>query len=224
MIREVWKENFDDEMCRIHVLMFSHHVMVIDTEFPGFLRNTPRDAYEEQRYEDLKFNVDRMELIQLGFALCDERGEIGAVWQFNFSNFNPVTDVHVPASIQLLRKNGIDLEKNLQEGVDVCVFAEHLKRIMSVHHRLQWITFHGLYDLAYLLKMLSGKKELPDSLPQFAKTAGDVFGSVYDVKFMARYCDGLMGGELGLERLAKILDVERVGEAHQAGSDYLDVA
>ncbi|KAG5564493.1 hypothetical protein RHGRI_000614 [Rhododendron griersonianum] len=61
----------------------------------------------------------------------------------------------------------------------------------------------------------------PDSVVEFAKKVGEVLGSVYDVKFMAKYCNGLMDGLLGLEKLSKILMVERVGAAHQAGSDSL---
>ena len=45
------------------------------------------------------------------------------------------------------------------------------------------------------------------------------FESVLDVKVVAKYCDGLMGGNQGLSKLAKILGVERLGEAHNAGSD-----
>ncbi|CAB4263454.1 unnamed protein product [Prunus armeniaca] len=38
---------------------------------------------------------------------------------------------------------------------------------------------------------------------------------------MAHYCQGFFGGEIGLARVANHLDVERSGEAHQAGSDSL---
>ena len=62
---------------------------------------------------------------------------------------------------------------------------------------------------------------MPCSVTEFAEMAGHAFRHVYDVKFMAKYCNGLMDGALGLERLSKILTVERLGEAHQAGSDSL---
>lgn len=53
----------------------------------------PVEYYSSQReyqYMKLKHNVDILELIQLGLALCDERGDLPivegkySVWQFNF--------------------------------------------------------------------------------------------------------------------------------------------
>ncbi|KAG6739356.1 hypothetical protein POTOM_056950 [Populus tomentosa] len=38
---------------------------------------------------------------------------------------------------------------------------------------------------------------------------------------LRKFCQGLRGGELGLAAIAKILNMERVGGAHQAGSDSL---
>lgn len=60
---------------------------------------------------------------------------------------------------------------------------------------------------------------LPDMLNGFHSLLGDVFGSITDVKFIARFCVGLNSRELGLERLARILKVTQIGGAHQAGSD-----
>ncbi|XP_021815350.1 putative CCR4-associated factor 1 homolog 4 [Prunus avium] len=45
-----------------------------------------------------------------------------------------------------------------------------------------------------------------------------VLGDIYDVKFMARYYLRLFCCEIVLARVAKILDVERSNEAHQASS------
>ncbi|GAY43736.1 hypothetical protein CUMW_076780 [Citrus unshiu] len=60
---------------------------------------------------------------------------------------------------------------------------------------------------------------LPQSAKAFSVGAPKYFESVLDVNVVAKYCDGLMGGNLGLSKLAKILGVERLGEAHNAGSD-----
>ncbi|KAF7147366.1 hypothetical protein RHSIM_Rhsim03G0149500 [Rhododendron simsii] len=91
---------------------------------------------------------------------------------------------------------------------------------MANHGVIKWVTFHGLYDLGYLLRILTQTYK-PGSVVEFAKKAGEVLGSIYDVKFMAKYCNGLMDGLLGLKKLSKILMGERVGAAHQAGSDSL---
>ena len=45
---------------------------------------------------------------------------------------------------------------------------------------------------------LLGRQDLPNSTLEFSVMLERVFGSVYDVKYMARFCKGLMGGELGL--------------------------
>ncbi|KAH0976813.1 hypothetical protein GBA52_026532 [Prunus armeniaca] len=144
-------------------------------------------------------------------------------WEFHLSGFNEKSDPHVIASISLLKRNGLDFARLGQFGISVAEFVFGFLRVLRIHrglHDLTWVCFHGLYDLAYLLKLLT-QKPLPDSVVMFAKAIGVVFGIIYDIKFMARYCKGFFGGEIGLARVAKLLDVERSGEAHQAGSDSL---
>ncbi|XAR58623.1 Poly(A)-specific ribonuclease [Bertholletia excelsa] len=215
-INEVWAANLDYEVGRIASMLDMYPFVALDTEFPGFLSNTPRYGSQEQRYHDLKINVESLKMIQLGLTLFDSEGRIGGSWQINFSDFDASRDLHVEASVRLLRKNGIDLEKHTVQGVESCVFAKQFLSILSNHRNLKWISFHGLYDLAYLLKVMTGLQLLPPTLAQFACLLWELFGSVCDLKYMARFCEGLMMGELGLERLAKILHVHRSGQAHQA--------
>ncbi|PQQ20889.1 putative CCR4-associated factor 1 homolog 8 [Prunus yedoensis var. nudiflora] len=59
---------------------------------------------------------------------------------------------------------------------------------------------------------------MSDSTVMFAKALEVVFGDIYDVKLMARYFPRFFCCEIVLARVAKILDVERSNEAHQAGS------
>ncbi|KAI5350799.1 hypothetical protein L3X38_003690 [Prunus dulcis] len=222
-IRGVWAHNFHQELSQFDHCLHRFPVISFDTEFPGFLRDTPRDALEDQRYEDVKFNVESLKLLQLGFTLSDAHGNIGGTWEFHLSGFNEKSDPHVVASISLLKRNGLDFARLGQFGISVAEFVFGFLRVLRFHrglHDLTWVCFHGLYDLAYLLKLLT-QKPLPDSVVMFAKALGVVFGTIYDVKFMARYCRGFFGGEIGLARVAKLLDVERSGEAHQAGSDSL---
>ncbi|BFG15700.1 hypothetical protein CerSpe_019740 [Prunus speciosa] len=222
-IRGVWAHNFHQELSQFDHCLHRFPVISFDTEFPGFLRDTPRDALEDQRYEDVKFNVESLKLLQLGFTLSDAHGNIGGIWEFHLSGFNEKSDPHVVASISLLKRNGLDFARLGQFGISVAEFVFGFLRVLRIHrglHDLTWVCFHGLYDLAYLLKLLT-QKPLPDSVVMFAKALGVVFGIIYDVKFMARYCKGFFGGEIGLARVAKLLDVERFGEAHQAGSDSL---
>ncbi len=44
------------------------------------------------------------------------------------------------------------------------------------------------------------------------------FPCIYDIKFLMKFCDSLHGG---LNKLAEVLEVERIGPQHQAGSDSL---
>lgn len=44
------------------------------------------------------------------------------------------------------------------------------------------------------------------------------FPRVYDIKHLMKFCNSL---HVGLNKLAELLDVERVGICHQAGSDSL---
>jgi CCR4-NOT transcription complex subunit 7/8 len=44
------------------------------------------------------------------------------------------------------------------------------------------------------------------------------FPMVYDIKHLMKFCNSLHGG---LNKLAELLEVERIGVCHQAGSDSL---
>ncbi|XP_042495157.1 probable CCR4-associated factor 1 homolog 7 [Macadamia integrifolia] len=223
--RNVWSSNFEEEMLSIESIVHRYNRIAFDTEFPGFLHNTPRTASETDRYEDIKFNVDSLKPIQFGFTFTDAYGNLphsGGVWQFNFNDFDPAIDLHVTASVELLLRNGIDLEKNKREGVDIKAFSARFRNVIRCEgHRIQWLTFHGVYDIAYFIKVLNANNPMPGTLQEFMTMVGAIFPRLYDLKFMAKFYHGLLGGELGLERLAKILEVKRVGETHQAGSDSL---
>ncbi|KAK3227149.1 hypothetical protein Dsin_007011 [Dipteronia sinensis] len=219
-IRQVWALNLDQELLLFNQSLRCHNLLSVDTEFPGFLRNTPRDAPETLRYSHLKFNIDNTKLIQLGITLSDDYGNISSTWEFNFCDFDIDNDACNETSIDFLKKSGLDFERIKKDGILMSVFRRKFLEILSVHANLKWVTFHGLYDLAYVLKLLSNNS-LPLTVFDFVKEAAVYFTAVFDIKFIARYCKGLMGGELGLNRLACILTVDRCGEAHNAGSDSL---
>ncbi|KAF2287523.1 hypothetical protein GH714_001120 [Hevea brasiliensis] len=165
-----------------------HKVVSMDSEFPGFLRKTPRRSDELSAFADMKFNVDNMKIIQLGITLSDENGIIAGTWEFNFKFLIETEVFYDPKSIEFLKESGIDFEELRINGIDQLFFSNMFTHVLSRHRDLKWLTFHGLYDLAYMVKLVT-KKPLP--------------------------------GELGLEKLAKILGVKRVGGSHQAGSDSL---
>ncbi|KAF6165915.1 hypothetical protein GIB67_012812 [Kingdonia uniflora] len=153
-------------MLEIEMITKKYPYCAFDTEFPGFLRSSPRDAFQDVRYEDLKFNVDRLKLIQIGFSFSDENGNTPPVstYQFNFNDFDLRKDAYVSVSIDLLTRNGIDMAKNLREGVDPGIFSGWFTQILIRNPNMKWITFHGLYDLGYLMKTLMRNTPLPSSL------------------------------------------------------------
>lgn len=227
-IREVWAQNLQEEFEIIREIIDDHPYVAIDTEFPGVVLR-PAGVFKtsfDYHYQTLRANVDRMNLIQLGFTFTDEKGclpDCGngehCVWQFNFREFDiGGDDVYAPDSIELLIQCGMNFEKNREKGIDSARFGELLMSSgIVLNEDVHCISFHGAYDFGYLLKLLTCKR-LPAVEAEFFDLLGLFFGTFYDVKYMMKFCKDLNGG---LDRLAKLLSVKRIGTCHQAGSDSL---
>ncbi|KAL5710469.1 hypothetical protein ACHQM5_021026 [Ranunculus cassubicifolius] len=229
-IRQVWQKNLRSEFKLIQSIIDRFSFISMDTEFPGviirptgdFRRRTPAD-----NYFTLKSNVDALNLIQVGLSLTDSSGnlpDLGSenryIWEFNFKDFDIVKDAYALESIELLKRQGMDFERNRLEGIDSCEFAELMMSSgLICNDAVSWITFHSAYDFGYLVKIFTCNV-LPGSITEFLTLLRIFFGkSVYDVKHIMGSCGGLYGG---LNQIAKILQVERVvGKCHQAGSDSL---
>lgn len=219
-MREVWRHNVVEEFKLIFQLIGRYRWIAMDTEFTGFVRCTPRHTSEEERYRDVKLNVDSMKMIQLGFTMFDDQGNLpfpgSTCWQFNFSDLDP--DEDAPSLQPHKRRSGIDFDKMRSEGVDTELCSILLQELLSSCHGIRWITFHGLYDVAYLLKMLTGAP-LPDTLHGFLILARNLLGRCYDIKYIARFCDGLLGGETSLVWMSRMMGIDLAGTCHQAGYD-----
>lgn len=226
-IREVWNDNLEDEFALIREIVDDYPYIAMDTEFPGVVLR-PLGEYKnftDFHFKTLKANVDLLKLIQLGLTFSDEKGNLPTcgtgkycVWQFNFREFNPNEDVYAHDSIELLRRSGIDFKKTVDNGVDAYRFSELLMSSgIVLNDTVSWVTFHSGYDFGYLLKILTCQN-LPETQESFFKLIKMYFPTVYDIKHMMRFCNHLHGG---LNKLAELLEVERVGICHQAGSDSL---
>ncbi|KAJ0240246.1 hypothetical protein HA466_0228990 [Hirschfeldia incana] len=164
-------------------------------------------------------------MIQLGLTFSDENGNFPTcdsdkycIWQFNFREFDLSSDNFAHDSIELLRQSGIDFAKNNQDGVDSRRFANLLMSSgVVLNESVHWVMFHGVYDFGYLLKLLSFH-DLPETQNGFFEMISVYFPRFYDIKHLMKFCNGLRGG---LNMLAELLEVERVGIRHQAGSDSL---
>ncbi|KAL9400425.1 hypothetical protein Peur_009386 [Populus x canadensis] len=226
-IREVWNDNLEEEFALIREIVDQFNYVAMDTEFPGVVLRPVGNFknINDYNYQTLKDNVDMLKLIQLGLTFSDENGNLPTcgtdkfcIWQFNFREFNVTKDIFASDSIELLRQCGIDFKMNNERGIDVNQFGELLMSSgIVLNDGVHWVTFHSGYDFGYLLKLLTCRS-LPDTPAGFFDLINMYFPVVYDIKHLMRFCNSLHGG---LNKLAELLEVERIGVCHQAGSDSL---
>ncbi|XP_055961385.1 probable CCR4-associated factor 1 homolog 11 [Mercurialis annua] len=232
-VRSVWAENLETEFNLIRSVIDKYPLIAMDTEFPGVVVRSAADDLTHRdpklHYSNLKSNVDMLNLIQLGLTMADFDGnlpDLGStkkcyyIWEFNFCDFDVSRDPHAHDSVEMLRSQGIDFERNRKFGVDSVKFAELMMSSgLVLNDSVSWVSFHGAYDFGYLIKCLT-QSVLPGELTEFVELVRVFFGSkaVYDVKHLIKFCD-LFGG---LDRVGMALGVNRaVGKKHQAGSDSL---
>ncbi|KAG9152411.1 hypothetical protein Leryth_015811 [Lithospermum erythrorhizon] len=201
-IREVWSDNLEEEFQLICEIVDEYPYIAMDTEFPGIVLRLlgEFESSNDYHYQTLKDNVDMLKLIQLGLTFSDEDGNFPTcgsdkycVWQFNFCEFNLNEDVFATDSIELLRQSGIDFRRNNEKGIDARRFGELLMSSgIVLNETVCWAGFFSLINM--------------------------YFPVIYDIKHLMKFCNSLHGG---LNKLAELLEVERVGVSHQAGSDSL---
>ena len=226
-IREVWSDNLAAEIALIREIVDDYPFVAMDTEFPGIVCR-PLGAFRscsDYNYATLRDNVNMLRLIQLGLTFSDSLGNLPdcgtgrcCVWQFNFREFDLQNDLFAADSIELLRQSGIDFKKNNEKGIDAFQFAELLMSSgVVLNYSVHWVTFHSGYDFGYLLRLLTDQ-DLPEAQDEFFRLIRVYFPTIYDIKHLMKFCNSLHGG---LNKVAELLDVERVGICHQAGSDSL---
>ncbi|KAG0482079.1 hypothetical protein HPP92_010163 [Vanilla planifolia] len=180
-IREVWKDNLEQEFALIRQIVDEFPYVAMDTEFPGIVCRPVGNfkSSTEYNYATLKANVDMLKLIQLGLTFSDECGNlptcntgVGCIWQFNFSEFDVQWDISAADSIQLLRQSGMDFEKNRERGIDAVQFGELLMSSgIVLNEDVHWVTFHSGYDFGYLIKLLTCKNLLRTCLAFLASSS-----------------------------------------------------
>ncbi|XP_047318134.1 probable CCR4-associated factor 1 homolog 11 isoform X2 [Impatiens glandulifera] len=162
LIREVWSNNLDSEFDLIRTLIDRYPYISMDTEFPGVIFRRPvsdhRLSTSDDNYNLLKSNVDVLNIIQLGLTLSDADGNLPElstgeklIWEFNFQDFDLERDPHALDSIELLRRQGIDFDRNKKEGIESGRFGELM---MSSGLVCNDVVFFGerVYDVKHLMR------------------------------------------------------------------------
>ncbi|EDO08244.1 hypothetical protein BBOV_III006830 [Babesia bovis T2Bo] len=221
-IVDVWSDNLEDAFERIRDVLERYPYVSIDTEFPGIVAK-PTTYQEDYNYQTVKCNVDLLKLIQLGLTFADADGQTPSgvsTWQFNFK-FDLQRDMYAYDSIELLKQSGIDFEKHQRKGIDVAHFGELIIASgLVMNEDVVWVSFHGSYDFAYVLKLLTCTT-LPTNQSDFFDLLHDFFPSLYDIKYLLDERSIKLTSRSSLQRIAEHLDVKRIGPQHQAGSDSL---
>lgn len=103
-------------------------------------------------------------------------------------------------SIQLLENAGVNFKAHASKGIESRRFGELITMSgLVLSPSITWISFHGIYDFAYLLRILIGC-DLPSSMTDFESLMRIFFPHVYDVKAMIMDCKDLNGS---LNRVAQ---------------------
>ncbi|CAO4369690.1 hypothetical protein L5515_003989 [Caenorhabditis briggsae] len=225
-IHNVFLSNVEEEFARIRGLVEDYPYVAMDTEFPGVVA-TPLGTFrskEDFNYQQVFCNVNMLKLIQVGFAMVNDKGELpptGDVWQFNF-NFSFAEDMFSHDSVEMLRQAGIDFNALQHEGIPTHVFGELLTTSgLITDPRITWLTFSSGYDFGYLLKSIT-LGDLPKEEAMFFTCHKTLFPTSFDIKILLR-TPNCASAKLkgGLQEVADQLDVKRQGVRHQAGSDAL---
>ncbi len=102
--------------------------------------------------------------------------------------------MYAQESIELLTRSGIDFKRFEEHGIDPSDFGEVFTTSgVVMNEDVKWISFHGGYDFAYLLKVLIGRN-LPPEQKEFFEILKIYFPTIYDMKYMMKFHRHLKGG------------------------------
>lgn len=226
---DVWDRNFQEGMQLLRNLSKDCRYVAVDTEFPGVVAKVFGEYPNsfEQAYHNIKVNIDMLKPIQIGFSFFTEKGQPNncilqdtsySTVQFNIK-WNVDNDTYADDSIKLLAYSGIDFEKLKRTGIELSDFAEaFIASGLPINDRITWIGFHSAYDFAYMMKICTDWRQMPDNFQEFQNLLLIYFPRIVDLKAMM---NEHKFPKSGLQELADSLRVPRIGFKHQAGSDAM---
>lgn len=221
LVRDVWTHNLKEELKEISLVIsqgFTH--VAVDTEFPGLVHRPKQlDKTIASQYTMIKSNVDRLKPIQIGLSFTDSEGKRPkscSTWQFNLQ-FDTTADESHPESLQLLMDANIAFDRLLTDGIKIKDLSDgFILTGLIVNSDITWVSFHGCFDFAYLIKAVSGEK-LPTTVHGFNELRKHLFPKIYDVKMFVQNSQKFV--KYSLARLAEAFGVTTEGSFHQAGTD-----
>ncbi|MBA0649255.1 hypothetical protein Goklo_016834, partial [Gossypium klotzschianum] len=107
VMRWVFAEDLNSELSLIKAAILRYSFVSIDTEFPGTIFKPNKQVIHEGN-------------------LLDFDSPFSYIWESNFKDFDINQDHYASDSIELLKRQGIDFEKNKEKGIDSKYFAKKL--------------------------------------------------------------------------------------------------
>lgn len=190
-IKEVWADNFHQELHIIRQLITQYNYVSFSTEFPGILAR-PIGVFsstDDYHYQTLRANADLLNLIQFGISLSDSNGKkpdhIYSTWQFNFK-FDLNTKMISNEAFESLVKTGIDFHKHQIMGIDQFEFAEMLTSSgLVLLPNVYWTSFHAGYDFGFLIALLTNNL-MPSKEEEFLHKVELYFPELYDLRILSK--------------------------------------
>lgn len=208
-VRPVWANNLNYELGLMQHVAADAICAAVNVHYPGVVHGAGRDQASltaEQRYADLKRNVDELKPLQVGLAVHNARGH-RVTWEFNLRDFDLAAgDAHTARSLSLPRRPrprprrpppprppGGRARPRPRPQRPRRAPGAALGRLL------------GTYHVAYLLKVITGGAPLPPTVVGFLAAARHLLGpDMYDV---ARVAADFHGGPVGLDMIASRLGI-----------------
>ncbi|KAG4159811.1 hypothetical protein ERO13_D02G197550v2 [Gossypium hirsutum] len=136
-------------------------------------------------------NVDALQIIQLSLSLSDAQGNLldfdspfSYIWEFNFRDFDINQDYYASDTVELLKRQVIDFEKNKEKGIDSKDFAKKLWDYGLVFNCYDLKTYFFNYNI-FSLKRTFKFLGLLGGLDKIAQTlnVAHITGSSYQAGF-----------------------------------------